>query len=102
MLAGRPRDYFVTTGIPIASDGRNESEDITLATRNALLSMIDYLVAEHGFTRQQAYALTSVAVDLRTSQAVDVPNVMVSAFLPLDVFHRSWQDNPARSIAGIF
>jgi formamidase len=39
-----------------------------------------------GFDRQQAYALCSVAVDLRISQTVDVPNLLVSALLPLDIF----------------
>jgi acetamidase/formamidase len=29
--------------------------------------------------------VTSVAVDLRISELVDVPNVVVSAFLPLDI-----------------
>jgi formamidase len=48
--------------------------------------MIDYLVNERGFTRQQAYAITSVAVDLKVSELVDVPNFVVSAFLPLDIF----------------
>jgi acetamidase/formamidase len=27
-----------------------------------------------------------VAVDLKVSQVVDVPNLIVSAFLPLDIF----------------
>jgi formamidase len=44
------------------------------------------LVNERGFTRQQAYAITSVAVDLKVSELVDVPNFVVSAFLPLDIF----------------
>jgi len=30
--------------------------------------------------------LTSVAVNLHISELVDVPNVVVSAFLPLDIF----------------
>jgi acetamidase/formamidase len=30
--------------------------------------------------------LTSVAVNLHISELVDVPNVLVSAFLPLDIF----------------
>jgi len=38
------------------------------------------------FSRQQAYALCSVAVDLRISQTADVPNLLVSALLPLDIF----------------
>ena len=70
----------------VRGDGRNESEDATLAARNAYLAMIDYLQAERGFDRQQAYALCSVAVDLRISELVDVPYPLVSALLPLDVF----------------
>ena len=65
---------------------RNEFEDLTLAARNALDAMIEHLGHEYGYTRQQAYAICSVAVDLKISQAVDVPNVIVSAFLPLDIF----------------
>jgi formamidase len=47
--------------------------------------MIDYL-GTRGYDRKQAYAICSCAVDLRISQLVDVPNMMVSAFLPLDIF----------------
>lgn len=84
---GTPRRFYATTGIPVSRDGlRNESEDLSMAARNALLNMIDYLVDSRGFTRAQAYCLTSVAVDLKVSQVVDVPNLIVSAFLPLDVF----------------
>jgi formamidase len=50
--------------------------------------MIDFLVGQYGFTRDQAYVLTSVAVDLRISEAVNLPNVVVSAFLPLAIFER--------------
>jgi formamidase len=80
-----PRRFFATTGTSIRRDGQNESEDLTLAARNALLNMIEHLQTR-GFTRQQAYALCSVAVDLRISQTVDVPNLLVSALLPLDIF----------------
>jgi formamidase len=78
--------FYATTGMPITDDGRNESEDVTLAAKNALLSMIDHIVAKHGFTREQAYAITSVAVDLHISELVDIPNVLVSAFLPSEIF----------------
>jgi len=81
-----PRRFFATTGMPITRDGRNESENVTLAAQDALLNMIDYLMAERGYSREQAYVLTSVAVDLRISELVDVPNVVVSAFLPLEIF----------------
>ena len=81
-----PRRFYATTGLSIGRDGQNASEDATLAARNALLNMIDYLGQERGFSRQQAYALCSVAVDLKLSELVDVPNFVVSAFLPLDIF----------------
>jgi formamidase len=80
-----PRRFFATTGIGVHRDGANESEDLSLSAKNALLNMIDHLEMR-GFSRQQAYALCSVAVDLRISQTVDVPNLLVSALLPLDIF----------------
>jgi formamidase len=73
-----------TTGLCVYADG-GRAEDLTLAARNALLNMIDHLVAEYGFTRQQAYALSSVAVDLKVGQVVDAPNYLASASLPLGV-----------------
>ena len=84
---GVPRRFYATTGIPASRDGtHNESEDLSLAARTALLNMIDYLVDARGLTRQRAYCLTSVAVDLKVSKVVDVPNLIVPAFLPLDIF----------------
>jgi formamidase len=80
-----PRRLYATTGMPVHPDGRNESENLTLAARNALLSMIDH-IETRGYSRQQAYAICSVAVDLKVSQVVDVPNFIVSAVLPLDIF----------------
>jgi formamidase len=80
-----PRRFYATTGISVTKDGVNHSEDVTLAARNALLNMIDHLT-ERGWTRQQAYAICSVAVDLKISQVVDAPNMLVSAFLPEDIF----------------
>jgi len=81
-----PQRFFATTGQSYTREGVNYSEDLTLAARNALLNMIDYLVNKHQFTPQQAYAICSVAVDLKVSEMVDVPNFVVSAFLPLDIF----------------
>ncbi|HVH64416.1 MAG TPA: acetamidase/formamidase family protein [Candidatus Acidoferrum sp.] len=80
-----PRRFYATTGMSIEKGGRNQSEDVTLAARNAMLNMIDHLT-ERGYTRQQAYAICSVAVDLKISEVVDVPNFVVSAVLPLDIF----------------
>ncbi|HKE99610.1 MAG TPA: acetamidase/formamidase family protein [Actinomycetes bacterium] len=81
-----PRRFHATTGISVTREGENRPEDLTLAARNALLNMIDHLMEHGGWSRQQAYAICSVAVDLKVSQVVDVPNFVVSAFLPLDIF----------------
>ncbi len=80
-----PRRFYATTGISVEKGGLNQSENATLAARNAVLNMIEHL-AERGFSRQQAYAICSVAVDLKVSELVDVPNFVVSAVLPLDIF----------------
>ena len=62
------------------------SGDIHLAARNALAAMIDYIMSKYGYDQAQAYMIASVAVDLRIAQLVDVPNVGVTAVLPLDIF----------------
>lgn len=80
-----PQRFAATMGMPIRDDGVNEGENLTLAARNALLAMID-LLERRGWTREQAYIICSVAVDLRISNVVDVPNFVVSALLPEDIF----------------
>jgi formamidase len=80
-----PLGFVATMGMPIRDDGVNEGENLTLACRNALLNMLD-LLQERGWTREQAYIISSVAVDLRVSNVVDVPNYVVSAFLPEAIF----------------
>jgi formamidase len=99
-----PSRFYAATGLPIKDKGevpphlawldspkvaglRNLSEDLTLATRDALLKIIDYMVRVHGLSAQQAYVVAACAVDLRIGQLVDVPNFMVSAILPLDIFN---------------
>ena len=47
------RRHFVTTGLPIRPDGSNADMDTTLAARNALLAMIDWLGAERGLSRDR-------------------------------------------------
>ena len=47
---------------------------------------ITRLVERHGLDRQEAYALASVAVDLRIHEVVDAPNWVVGAFLPQAIF----------------
>ena len=48
--------------------------------------MIEWLGREHGLDPMQAYLLCSVAVDLRISEIVDVPNFVVTAHCPLGIF----------------
>jgi len=62
------------------------SEDLTMAARHALVQMIDHITRTYGLTREQAYILASVAVDLRVGQVVDVPNYVITAVLNKDVF----------------
>jgi formamidase len=81
-----PRSFYATTGLSIDADGVNHSEDVTVATRDALREMIDHLVTERGYDRQQAYAICSVAVDLRIAALPDVPNMVVTALLPTAIF----------------
>lgn len=95
--------FYAVTGIPVKDTGivpsdlayldspkiaglTNLSGSINLAARNALAAMIDYIVSEYGYDRAQAYIIASVAVDMRIAQLVDVPNVGVTAVLPLDIF----------------
>jgi formamidase len=80
-----PRRFVATMGMPVDAHGVNHSEDLNLACRNALLAMLD-LLGERGYSREQSYVIASVAVDLRISNVVDVPNVTVSALLPEDIF----------------
>ncbi|MFQ6019040.1 MAG: acetamidase/formamidase family protein, partial [Kiloniellaceae bacterium] len=103
LKALEPAKFYATTGLPLKNAGEvpayatyidgekigpltNLSEDLTLAARSALLEIIDYMVKEKGLTREQAYVIASVAVDLRIGQLVDVPNYIVSAILPLTIF----------------
>jgi acetamidase/formamidase len=70
--------YFVTTA---------HGPDLFKNSQTALRYMLDHIVSEHGLTRAQAYCLSGAAVDLKISEIVDEPNYIVSAFLPLSIFH---------------
>src|SRR6516225_3153724 len=91
-----PSSFYAVSGLPLKPEGElpvfstylggqkiaplaNLSEDVSLAARNATLNMIDFLVKEKGLSREQAYTLVSVAVDLNIAQLVDIPNLGVTA-----------------------
>jgi len=80
-----PERFLGVMGMPINAAGEIEAENLTLACRSAVLNMIE-LLEERGFSREQAYVICSVAVDLRISNVVDVPNYVVSALLPEAIF----------------
>ena len=65
--------YHVCTGV---------GPDLLEAARDAIRATIEHLSERHGFERAEAYALASVAVDLRIHEVVDAPNWVVGAFLP--------------------
>lgn len=71
------KGYYVTTG---------HGENLTEASKNAIRYMIEHIVDTYGMSDQEAYMLCSVAVDLRISEIVDIPNMLVSAFLPNAIF----------------
>jgi acetamidase/formamidase len=71
------KGYYVTTGI---------STDLMQATKDAVRAMIDHLGKEYDLTPEDAYLLSSVACDLRISEIVDVPNWLVSFYLPQVLF----------------
>ena len=62
--------------------------DLMEAARDAVRATIRLLEQEPGLTREEAYALCSVAVDLRIHELVDTPNWVVGAFLPDRIFER--------------
>ena len=51
--------------------GRLMHPDLDEAARLATREMIAFLVAEKGISREEAYVLCSVALDLRVTQLVD-------------------------------
>lgn len=69
--------YDVTTGI---------GPDLMAGARAAVSGTIDLLTARHGMTAVEAYMLCSVCADLRISEIVDLPNWVVSLYLPRIVF----------------
>ncbi len=60
-------------------------EDLTTATKMAVRNMIDFLVTEKRLSRDEAYQLTSVAVDVDITQLVD-GKVGVHAMCPKRIF----------------
>ncbi len=103
VLSPSTKRFYATTGLPFKASGDIPlylrylqspaakelsylSDGLILVARNALMEMLDYLIEHHGLTREQAYFLASVAVDLRIGQLVDAGHINVTAIVPLDIF----------------
>ena len=69
-------DYYISMGF---------SKDLKEATEMAVKDMIDFLVTEKHLSRDDAYMLASVAVDMNITQLVD-GNVGVHAMCPKKIF----------------
>ncbi len=67
---------YLTTGLDV---------DLNVATRIALQEAVDFLQEEKGMSAADAYALSSLAVDLGIGEAVDVVN-LVYAKIPKHIF----------------
>lgn len=81
---GRPiKSPRVETGTDYLTTGL--SVDLNEAARLALQEAVDFLQAEKGMTAADAYALSSLAVDLGIGEAVDIVN-LVYAKIPKNIF----------------
>jgi formamidase len=100
-----PDSFHATVGYPFKNAGEippqwayleseklkpltNLSNDVTLAARNSLIQMLDWLQTTKGVSKEQAYVITSVACDLRISNVVDVPNYAVTTICPMEIFSK--------------
>jgi acetamidase/formamidase len=84
LRTGGPLSARTNTGRHFATTAHGP--DLFAAAQQATRYMIEHLVRERGLSREEAYILSSVAVDLKISEIVDAPNWIVSAFLPESVF----------------
>ena len=72
-------DYYAVTAF---------AETIDEAAKKATRFMIDYLEAEHGLSRTDAYMLASLAGDLKIAEVVDVPHMLVTMHMSKEVLGR--------------
>jgi len=68
--------YHVCTGV---------GPDLMEAARDAVRATIGWLGDNYGLGREEAYAVASVASDLRIHEVVDAPNWVVGCFVPRSI-----------------
>jgi acetamidase/formamidase len=69
--------YHVCTGV---------GPDLMECARDAVRATIGWLGESYGLDREEAYAVASVACDLRIHEVVDAPNWVVGCFVPQSIF----------------
>src|SRR5256885_6939171 len=69
--------FYATTGV---------GPDLYVASQDAVRELVDHLVETRPLSRQDAYVLASLCVDLKISEIVDAGQFIVSAAMPLAVF----------------
>jgi acetamidase/formamidase len=69
--------FYGTTGV---------GPDLYVAAQDAVRAMIAHLSQTYGLSREDAYLLSSLVVDLKISEIVDAGQYIVSSLLPLAVF----------------
>ena len=71
------KGFYHTTGV---------GPDLMDDAKQAVRAMIDWLVRDQGLSLHEAYAICSVAGDLKISEVVDIPNWVVSMTVPRGIF----------------
>jgi acetamidase/formamidase len=71
--------WYGTTGV---------GPDLFKGAQDAVRAMLDHLTGQYRLSREDAYVLASLVVDLKISEVVDAGQYVVSALLPLSVFRR--------------
>jgi acetamidase/formamidase len=69
--------FYGTTGV---------GGDLYVAAQDATRAMIEHLTSNYGLSREDAYVLCSLVVDLKISEIVDAGQYVVSAVLPEAIF----------------
>jgi len=88
---GAPQ-YHVPAGPPAEHERSSHhvctgvGPDLLEAARDAVRATIGWLGESHGLGREEAYAVASVACDLRIHEVVDTPNWLVGCFVPTAIF----------------
>lgn len=70
------KDYYATTGFGTTIDS---------AAKKATLYMVDYLMKEHKLSEHEAYALCSLAGNLKIAETVDLPHMLVTMHMSKEV-----------------